>query len=160
MELEFIVGKWLSAQVVFVSHFYWFNIPPVKRMFYRMASQVSEGISRIARDLQIAAGKTLSFICCCVPHRQFAALRGCSCRLLPVIMSQVLTFMWMQGFLFTKMFLFSSSQVSAAAFCFYTCGGRRLCSRSLGLQNYHLCFHLSFSLPHNHGRFRSPVHFF
>ena len=106
MELEFIVGKLLSAQVVLVSHFYWFNIPPVKRMFYRMASQVSEGISRIARDLQIAAGKTLSFICCCVLHRQFAALRGSFCRLLPVIMSQVLTFMWMQGFLFTKMFVF------------------------------------------------------
>ena len=33
MELEFIVGKWLSAQVVFVYHFYLFNILPVKRMF-------------------------------------------------------------------------------------------------------------------------------
>ena len=86
MELEFIVGKWLFAQVVFVSHFYWFNILPVKRMLYRMVSQVSEGISRIARDLQIAAGKTLSFICCCVLHRQFAAPRGSFCLLLSVIM--------------------------------------------------------------------------
>ena len=31
MELGFIVGKWLSIQVVFVSHFYWFNIPSVKK---------------------------------------------------------------------------------------------------------------------------------
>ena len=33
MELELIVEKWLSAQVVFVVHFFLFNIPPVKRMF-------------------------------------------------------------------------------------------------------------------------------
>ena len=54
MEPELIVEKWLSAQVVFVYHFYLFNIPPVKRMFFTwMASQDSEGISRIACELQM-----------------------------------------------------------------------------------------------------------
>ena len=99
MELELIVEKRLSAQVVFVVHFFLFNIPPVKRMFCTwMASQDYEGISGIACELQIAAGKILSFISCCVTYRQLSVLWGSFCRLLPMIMSQVITSMWMQGF--------------------------------------------------------------
>ena len=80
MELGSIVGKRLFTQVVFVPHFSWSYIPSVKKNVLQDGIAVSEGISRIARELQIVAGKILSFICCCLLHRQCAALRGSSCR--------------------------------------------------------------------------------
>ena len=64
MELGFIVGKRLSIQVVFVSHFYWFYIPSVKKNVLQDGIAVSEGISRIACELQIVAGKILSLLLC------------------------------------------------------------------------------------------------
>ena len=118
------------------------NIPPMKRMFTWMASQYSEGISRIAMWITNAAGKNLFSIGCCVPYRQLAALRGSCCCLLPMILSQVVTPMWMQGFVFTKMFCFSSSQViKCSSILFSTCGGRRPWSRPRGLQ---ISFMISF----------------
>ena len=133
MELGSIVGKRLSTQVVFVPHFSWSYIPSVKKNVLQDGIAVSEGISRIARELQIVAGKILSLLLC--TSSAVAALRGSFCR--PATCDYVSI---INPYVDARVSVYENVCFplagSAAAFCFYNCGGRRLCSRSRGLQNY------------------------
>ena len=128
-------------------------------MFTWMASQHSEGISRIAMWITNAAGKNLFSIGCCVPYRQLAALRGSCCR--PAAYDFVSSNPYVDAgvCVLRKCFVFPLVQVIKCSSILFLPAAVVDLGPDRGDYRFLLWFHLSFSVPLNHRRFCSPVHF-